>query len=62
MKPAKPSSNMFTDRSKAMLLQWIIYVISVLNLLCFCVRQFINALWSPTGKGWTLALVCDVYL
>ena len=22
-------------------------------LLCFCVRLFINALWSPIGKGVT---------
>ena len=24
---------------------------SVLCLLCFCVRPFICALWSPVGKG-----------
>ena len=28
----------------------IIYVISVLSLLCFCAPLFINALWSPAGK------------
>ena len=27
------------------------YVISVLYLLCFPVRLFIDALWSPAGKG-----------
>ena len=27
------------------------YVISVLCLLCFRTRRFINALWSPAGKG-----------
>ena len=27
------------------------YVISVLYLLCFPVRLFIDALWSPVGKG-----------
>ena len=32
---------------------WIIYVISVLFLLCFCMRLFIDALWSPAGKGLT---------
>ena len=42
-----------TDRSKAVHLLWIIYVISVLYLLCFCARQFINALWLPVGKGLT---------
>ena len=50
-----------------MLLLWIIYVyvISVLFLLCFRARQFIDALWSPAGKGLTswLAFVmsnCEV--
>ena len=36
---------------KAVLLLLIIYVISVLFLLCFYARLFIDALWSPTGKG-----------
>ena len=31
----------------------IIYVISVLFLLCFRAHQFIDALWSPAGKGLT---------
>ena len=31
----------------------MIYVISVLFLLCFRVRLFIDALWSPAGKGLT---------
>ena len=39
----------FTDRSKAVLLLWIIYVISVLFLLCFLARLFIDALWSTVG-------------
>ena len=34
-----------------MLLLWIIYVISVLFLLCFRARLFIDALWSAAGKG-----------
>ena len=34
-----------------MLLLWIIYVISVLFLLCFRGRLFIDALWSPAGRG-----------
>ena len=42
-----------TDRSKVVLLLWIIYVISVLFLLCFRVRLFIDALWPPTGKALT---------
>ena len=48
-----PPVKYFTDRSKAVLLLWIIYVISVLFLLCFRARLFINALWSPDGKGLT---------
>ena len=36
-----------------MVLLWIIYVISVLFLLCFRARLFIDALWSPAGKGLT---------
>ena len=28
-------------------------VISVLFLLCFCGHLFIDALWSPAGKGLT---------
>ena len=45
--------NIFTDRSKAVLLLRIIYVISVLIFLCFRERLFIDALWSPAGKGLT---------
>ena len=50
-----PQENIFIDRSKAVLLLWIIYVyvISVLFLLCFCARQFIDALRPPAGKGLT---------
>ena len=44
---------------------WIIYVISVLFLLCFRACLFIDALWSFAGKGLTswLSLVmsdCEV--
>ena len=42
-----PPVKYFTDRSKAVLLVWIIYVISVLFLLCFRADLFIGALWSP---------------
>ena len=49
----KPSSKYFTDRSKAVLLLWIIHFISVECLLCFCARLFIVALWSPAAKGLT---------
>ena len=46
----------FTDHSEAVLLLWIIYVISVLCLLCFRARLFIDALWSPAGEGLTSRL------
>ena len=36
----------------------MIFVISVLFLLCFHARLFIDALWSPAGKGLTPWLTC----
>ena len=36
---------------KKRVLLWIIYVISVLLLLCFRARLFIDALWLPAGQG-----------
>ena len=39
------------DRSRAVLLLWIIYVNSVLFCYCFPVRRFVDAVWSPVGKG-----------
>ena len=45
--------NMFTDRSRTVILLWIIYVISVLFLLSFRIRLSIESLWSPAGKGLT---------
>ena len=35
---------------------FLFYVISVLLLLCFRARLFIDALWSPDGKGLTSLL------
>ena len=46
-----PPVKCFTDRSKAVLLLWIIYVISVLFcLICLRARLFVSALWSSAGK------------
>ena len=57
MKPVKALQlNIFTDRSKAVLLLWIIYVIYVLFILCFRADLFIDALWFPAGKGLTSCL------
>ena len=39
------------DRSKVVLLLCIVYVFSVLRLLCLCACLFLCALWSPAGKG-----------
>ena len=62
----KLCSKIFFDHSKAMLLLWIIFVISVLFLLCFCARLFIDVLWSTAGKVLTswLSFVmsnCEVF-
>ena len=54
------SSGSCVQCSKAMLLLWIIYVLYVLNLLCFRVRLFIDALWSPAGKELTSWLSFDL--
>ena len=56
-KQIKPSSkNIFTNRSKAILLIWIIF------LFMFCVYHTflpsIGALWSPAWKGLTSWLAC----
>ena len=50
--------NIFTDRSKAMLLLWFIYAISFLFLLCFHTRLLVTS-WERADR---LALVCDVLL
>ena len=38
----------------------LLWIFSVLCLLCLCARLFIDALWSPAGKGLTswLSLWC----
>ena len=51
-----PPVKYFTDRSKAVLLLWTIYVISVLSLLFLRANLFIDALRSPAGKGGTSLL------
>ena len=57
---------MFNDRSKAVLLLWIIYVISILFLLFLRARLVIDALWLPAGKALTFWLSfvmsnCEVF-
>ena len=59
-----PPENIFTDRSKAVLLLWIICVFLCLVLLMLS-RLFIVPLWSPTGKGltsWLLLVMFIVFL
>ena len=59
MRLARPETGLsppvknFIDLSKAVFLLWIIYAISVLFLLCSLACLFIDALWSPAGKGLT---------
>ena len=50
----KPSSNIFIDRAKAVLLLWIIYIFSVLCLLCLCARLFNVPGGHLLGKGRSL--------
>ena len=38
----------------------LLWVFSVLCLLCLCARLSICALWSPAGKGLTSLLSCVV--
>ena len=51
----------FSGRSKAVLLLRIIYIIYVLFFLCFRARLFVDALWSPAGKGLTSWLSFVMY-
>ena len=54
-----PPVKYFSDRSKAVLLLWIIYVISFLFLLCL--RLLFDALWSPSWKGLSFVMSnCEV--
>ena len=50
----KPSSNFLTDRLKAMLLLWILFIICV---SCHIVLYVLAALWSLLGKNDLLALL-----
>ena len=58
------SSSFLTDRSKVVLLLWILFVIcvsclSVILLSCL----FLTSLWASVGDGWLLSsLVCCVFL
>ena len=45
-----PPVKYFTGSSKVVLLLWIIYVISILLVLCFRAHRFTDALWSAAGK------------
>ena len=58
---SSPPVKYFTDRSKVVLILWIVFVFSALCLLCLCARLFIGALWPPAGKGLTSWLSFLVY-
>ena len=49
----KPLSKFLTDRSKAVLLLWIMFVICVACLSVILSRLFLATMWSPVGKGLT---------
>ena len=61
----KNSSDFFTDHSEAVLLLWILFVISVeLNItLVFIILLclFFAASWSPAEKGLTSRLLCVLF-
>ena len=60
----KPSSNFLTDRSKAVLLLWILFVNCVLCLsLSYCLVCFLQPCSHLLGKDWPLGSpVCNVFL
>ena len=60
----KPSSIFLTDRSKAVLIWWIIFVIFVLCLpLVYCIVCSLQPCGHLLGKGCPFgSLVCDVFL
>ena len=58
----KPSSHLLTDRSKAVLLLWILFVICV---SCLSLSHCLVCPLQPCGqgKGWPLvSLVCNIFL
>ena len=58
----KPSSTFLTDRSKAVLLLWILFVIVFCFVILSCL--FLAALCSPAGKGlvsWLSCVWCFFY-
>ena len=54
----KPSSEYFTDRSKAVLLLWIFLLVMLHVDVCCPSCLFLASLWSPAGKGLTSWLSC----
>ena len=49
-----PPVKYFTDRSRAVLLLWILCVFFLSVFAVPFVRLFVCALWSPAGRGWPL--------
>ena len=61
----KPSSNFLTERSNAVLLLWILFIICVSCFSVILSDLFLAALWSSAGKGLSYlsgSIVCDVFL
>ena len=55
----EPSSNFLADCSSVVLLLWILIVICISCLFPILYCLFLEALWSPAGRGWPL--VCGVF-
>ena len=66
VKHVKPSSNVLTDHSKAVLLRglWILFVICVLDVcLLYSLVCSLQPCGHLLGKGWPLgSIVCDAFL
>ena len=54
--------NIFTDRSMAVLLLWIIRGFFCVLCVLMLLRLFIAALWSPAGKGLTSRLLFVMFI
>ena len=58
----KPSSKIFTDQSKAVILLWIFNVFSFFCLLCLCVLLFMCLVVTCWERVDLLAFVCGVWI
>ena len=57
----KPSSDVFVDRSKAVLLLGIVFDLCFMYIFIMLSCLFLAALWSPAGKGLTSWFSCQPF-